>query len=443
MTQHLELKGYWWLPTNPQEQLAGILTYHPHEKISLEIIGAFNRNHPEQLFAEHIEQQEIIHGITSDAQEITLINCHPSTSWNLSVNFPMTKYRCQYLLVGQHINEINQAKFFKAHVSIPVLDQWCPPHTIRTTLHHKKNDAHTLEKTTLEIYTNTPPISKVELNENTTLSLVSAPEYHLEPLSPTIRQRTFIEIQKKKDTTIKDILADIHLYEQFLTLATLQNVQCNEITLFDKTYYQNIHDGDKHYHPIKLIYIQQNNNTPQRNKTKYLFTYSTIAPQYPEIIKRWYQDKEPIAPIRTHLVQSIAPIQNIFTSIDYLIVIQALEGFWWRFRDEAYKQKNNIPKGTRTNLKNLIIELKKEYEDIVAIAKTEIDIEAAVDSRHYYSHFVNKSQKPHTLDGFELYKLTQQLRLLLICCLLNFIGFNPTTINQILNESESDLVHLE
>ena len=44
--------------------------------------------------------------------------------------------------------------------------------------------------------------------------------------------------------------------------------------------------------------------------------------------------------------------------------------------------------------------------------------------KHYYSHFMNKSQKPNTLDGIELYKLTGKLRILLICCVLSFIGMD-------------------
>lgn len=35
--EKLECKGYWWLPNNPNETIAGVLTYIPNEKILLVI----------------------------------------------------------------------------------------------------------------------------------------------------------------------------------------------------------------------------------------------------------------------------------------------------------------------------------------------------------------------------------------------------------------------
>ena len=40
--EKLECKGYWWLPNNPNETIAGVLTYIPNEKILLELIGTFD-----------------------------------------------------------------------------------------------------------------------------------------------------------------------------------------------------------------------------------------------------------------------------------------------------------------------------------------------------------------------------------------------------------------
>ena len=35
LDQKLEYKGYWYLPTAPEDRVAGVLTYHPNEKIIL------------------------------------------------------------------------------------------------------------------------------------------------------------------------------------------------------------------------------------------------------------------------------------------------------------------------------------------------------------------------------------------------------------------------
>lgn len=69
--------------------------------------------------------------------------------------------------------------------------------------------------------------------------------------------------------------------------------------------------------------------------TSCLNCQSKFLSKYPEnnFIK-WYNDKEDIAPIRAHLIDSIQNTK-IFSSIDFLIVVQALEGFCTRFRTEA------------------------------------------------------------------------------------------------------------
>lgn len=42
LNEKLECKGYWWLPSKPENKIAGILTYTPNEKIKLELIGSFD-----------------------------------------------------------------------------------------------------------------------------------------------------------------------------------------------------------------------------------------------------------------------------------------------------------------------------------------------------------------------------------------------------------------
>lgn len=125
------------------------------------------------------------------------------------------------------------------------------------------------------------------------------------------------------------------MFEQFLSLATLHTVNCSKILLYDKTVFQEYNNGQRFYHPIQFFYIQRKvNMCMEIKKHDFLFDYNLISEQYPKIIHKWYNDKEDIAPIRAHLIDSIQNTK-IFSSIDFLIVVQALEGFCTRFRTEA------------------------------------------------------------------------------------------------------------
>lgn len=91
----------------------------------------------------------------------------------------------------------------------------------------------------------------------------------------------------------------------------------------------------------------------------------------------------------------------------------------------------------------MIGSLLDEFDEIELVQKCDIDINAVVDSRNYFSHFMPKQKGSKALDGYELYKLTMRLRILLICCVLSLYGFDNKRINEILKKSDSKVLHLQ
>ena len=82
-------KGYWWLPENPNNKVAGILTYTPGERMCLELLGGFENAKGEYmgLFDEENKSIPLIYGKDSNAKEITLVDCRSSFSLNFSADF--------------------------------------------------------------------------------------------------------------------------------------------------------------------------------------------------------------------------------------------------------------------------------------------------------------------------------------------------------------------
>jgi len=89
-------------------------------------------------------------------------------------------------------------------------------------------------------------------------------------------------------------------------------------------------------------------------------------------------DTSEITPIRAHLIQSVKS-KTVLISTDFLIVIQAIDGFVIRFRKEQTLTKE-------------LEELLNKFKDVDKVKQLEIDIKSVVDSRNYYSHFMNKSK---------------------------------------------------
>lgn len=427
MTQNFEYKGYWFLPSDPKNKIAGILTYLPNESMRLELIGAFGKAASPIIAFTNTTRIDIIWGITSDAKKISLLDCFPGGgSYNFNCPFPLIEYKIQYCLIGAHIENFKAELFNWSDIIMPELTTWCYPDALEPI--YSFNEKEELNKISISfsIDDNKNPIISIDINALTTLRLkqdvqFSGTHFHL---NPSFIQSTFLQIEKKHKSSISDFLTDIHLFEEFIALASLSTINVNSILLYDESNYQELPNEKKIFHPIELFYVQTRVDIVKNKAYEFLFSYSQIQDIFPNIIRKWFTDTTEIKPIRGHLIESVKN-KNYFDSTDFLIVIQAIEGFCIRFRKEE----------TLTlELQNLL----KEFKEIDKVKQLEINIKSAVDSRHYYSHFMNKAKKSDTLDGLELYRLTKKLRIILICCLLNFIGMENIKINELLNKSNNN-----
>ncbi len=425
MTDKIELKGYWWLPNKKVSHIAGTLTYIPNESITLEIIGAFESDESVIDTISLNKHEDIIWGITSDAKKVTLLNCSAYGKFNFSCTFPIMKYSCQYVIIGDHIDNINQKNFFKSQVKFPILSQWCSPCVLSTSI--KYNDKKKIETTTISFNAGRSPLNSTIINDNTTLCIKGGIDYCGDYYSPKLEQYTYLEINKENDTSIIEFMYDIYMFEQFLSFAALQDVKCEKIYLYSKNEYQELSSGEKIYDTIQLIYIQREYKTPNiKFSDDFLFNYDTIKDRYKDIIIKWYNETNDIEPIRKHLIDSVKN-KSVFSSIDFLIVVQALDGFCSRFRKDS-------------KLYSMIESLIAEFSTIDKLKNDKISINEVVDSRHYYSHFMDRKKKKNIVDGYELYKLTIKLRKLLVCCLLSFVGFDNDEINKVLNKCNNTIL---
>ena len=418
-----EYKGYWYLPDCEDHQVAGILTFKANDSAILELIGDIDA-HDEPLMAIFEQKSHtVIWGVNSDAKRITLLNCHLiGKHLNLSCHFPIMRYSVQFVITGKYVRSYDELAFNSCHVKIPALTQWCFPAAIQQTQLFK-DDKTTIKRLSLIIDTEQieHPIVSVDV-EGTTIELHRTVTYCGDLRCPKIEQSTSLVIKKPQKDHLGSFLHDIHVYEQFLSFAALSDVSASDIWLQDDDLYQELNNGRKIYTKIQLHYGRKDRSKWNDKNVNFLFEYNAIKENYPNIIKKWYLESDDIAPIRTHLIESIKQ-KNSFSSLDFLIVFQAIEGFAIRF---LYGDK-----GPKVLLTSLI----RDFNGITTLKCDEIDIAAAIDSRNYYSHFMNKSKKPKTLDGAELYYMTRKLRNLLICCMLTFIGFSHEDINKLLSKS--------
>ena len=439
----IEYRGFWYLPSDPENSVAGTVTYYPNEKIVLELIGSFGDSLMD-VFKDN-KEETILYGKTSDAKDITLLQCRQSFSLNFSARFPILRFTCDYMIVGKHILGLDEKCQYWAMVRIPELTYWCHPEAIGLNYLNgdgEKDISRIALSFNIKYRDEENIIDEVQIDENTSIVLLRGVNFNEseQRLRPKIEQYTYIEVRKKNTTSIKELLSDIFMFEQFLSFATLKIVKCSFITLFNQDLYQEV-KGRKYYKAIEVIhpfFDRQNIESKPTKSYDFLFNHTTIKEIYPEILRKWYNEPMELAPIKGHLISSLEK-KKVYSSVDFLIVVQAIEGFYRRFRSAKYRKEHNIEGKASSKLHPMLTELLSEFSDIDLLKRNTIDIDAVVDSRIYFSHFMPKTSSLKAIDGWELLEEARKLRILLLCCVLSLLGFNNEQINDVLNKSNSRL----
>lgn len=423
MIENEEHKGFWFLPENIENKVPGILYFEKNKEIRLELIGGFETNVKDVLLnILDNKAVEIIHGINNKNEKISLLFCNGQSNINFPSPFQTTNYFCQYFIKGKHLLDIHELTFDKIQADITNLYEWLPSGALKNTISFSKDNKP--YQTVVSLDKNDSWEKDFEIGSDYELKIsgfgnfrgsIDNSEYHFS-------QNTIVEItHKNSQKSFAELLDKLGLFRQFLSLATLSSLNFRELTLFDNSDFHDYKNGVKETNRISLYFIEDKEIAAINKSHYFLFRFQDIEPVFPEIIKKWYTTKNNLAPIRTHLISSIKP-KFKFTSLDFLIIVQSLEGYHRRFI-------NNKDKTLKTRLDELI----KLFSGVNKIKNKPIDLTQVVNSRNYYSHFFDKNK--NVLDGKELFFLTKQLRTLLICCVLNLIGFEDNLINNLLNKN--------
>lgn len=428
MKERLEIKGYWHLPNQEENRVAGILYYIPNETIRLELIGAFEEpmDYLKSLNDDDGPAQDLIlYGEDENGKDMTLINCHKFGRLNFSSSFAIAKYSAEYLIYGVSLQTWNSMIFNKISVRLPFLTQWVNHYGIRMSIPFSQNRPDGYD---LSYRINDQKSITADLSEDVKLSIE-----HQSSFPETCSEQSYLEqyyiasFISETNRSWWDFLKVARRFKAFLSLATLEELDFSSIWLYSPDHYQEIRDNkEKVHHPIKFLFVQKEREVQITNKTKlenFLFRHDNIEAEFPEIIKKWHGFNKLLMPILNHLAASVKN-KSTFTSVDFLVVCQAIEGYHIRF-----VEKNN---NFREKLSRRVNDLKDRFKYIVKIR--EINIEAVRSSRNYYTHLSIESENDIVLTGHDLFNLTEKLRNLLICCVLKEMGFGDNKIKEIVDK---------
>lgn len=441
--ERTEYKGLWWLPSNKDHKVAGILYHTPGEEIRLELIGTFNPESANNIMAIFSARNEdVIHGQDSEGRNITIFESSCGISIKGKAEFAISVYKGRAMAVGMHLNSLDDERFFKASVRIPELSYWLYPATVQ--------QVHVDDETGKGLYVKMEQqleeereVAKTQISGGFSVALCRNATYRSGDFSftPTFEQYTSLTIKHKKEASLKQFYEKAVGFERFMSLATFREVGFSELALFSKEYYFTVGTEQVHYHPVIVDTVFHQKPCPQKvRKLNFIFDYEQIKDKYPQAVKQWFRKDEKFGAIRAHFLDSI-DYHGPFSYINFLVVIQAVEGYGRRFlRKEITEYRKTLPADKKKKpLLEILQTIFTHYAD-VQIINQNTDLEAIVQTRNYHSHLLpQKTQK--IVDTIDLYNLTDELRKVLVCCIMSYIGLTNKEIDEMTQQSYNDLFH--
>jgi len=432
MMDKFEYEGIWWLPDKPEKQVPGTLRFTPNEAI-LKLIGSF-KDTKDTL------KPEIILGISSNGKKITLHKCFETKPNNVSVPESLSFYADE-VFVGAHFQKSEDIKFRKLCIRYSYLDEWVNIFEFNITD----------EKEMVIKYKKPEPI-QASIGEDCKIFIVF--RVTIAQKEKSIKQRTYIRIEPSVEKSLEEYRNIMRLIQNFLSLGVTEPVY--PLTITGTTEANNS--------PIEIYY-----HSPEISKVPktlcMLFTFKDISDRFEILLKNWFEKADTLGPVYDLYFGTLYN-PRMYLQHQFLSLIQAIEAYHRRkfegkylsdddyepiyekfkkfinelaiepsSKEASFKEalKSKLKYGNEYSLRKRLKDLFEKYKEVVDhfIENKDIFINRVVDTRNYLTHY-DKNLREKAVDGEQLYYVTQQLKIVIVICLLSELGFNFKEIKNLL-----------
>lgn len=345
---------------------------------------------------------DVLFGITLNGIDITLLNVEFSSAKMDN----QTIYTVEMYLIGALIESLDVPFFNKCTVFYPYLRNWAKGKSYSSN-YDVKNNVITLG--------GPQQILNAAIDDNVSYVIYFGEDIKFEPFSVNINHISTLSIRSGKGLSINDFLGYVSEFSQFLSIVLLERQRPNKLIFY--------HHNDI----INRYELTFNPEDSYLSHYKPLIDFETFQSRLSSFLVSWHHNYEQLAPICKYLIDSFRS-KKAFDAPDFLIIAQALDGYFKRFENK----KDGID--TR-KLKDEIAKLLEIFNNVDAITDMNLAPDIVADTRDKYSHLIpdEEFKNKKAVSGENLYWLTEKCKLLLICCLLNNIGLTNNEINQCIN----------
>lgn len=460
MKDNIEYMGFWWLPSDPENQVAGTLTFEEDNgNIQLNLIGSF-----QELI--DFPQYEIVLGFTNKGKKITLFNCRTTKSTINVPGFSNSILTANYAFVDANFNDVNKMLFYKAKVSYDHLWDWA---SINNITHNEKRDAK--QNYLGDTFDSNLPsdISATITEGKISVSYISHVNSSAIDLNFNFHQDAFLQIEPDRELSISELESRfIYPLQIFLTLATNQPNSVTSLKVYSRHTMGNAINSSSEHNPkempIEVFFkTKRNKKIKPHKKTipkfRMLFALEDIEIQFSLFMQRWFNAASQVDST-CKLFFSASNKSEGYLQNHFLNLVQAAESYHRRrvknqaLSDDEHQTRINAilasapseyeewlkeklhfsnEPSLKERLNDLLLETKGALDPI--ITDSELFVKTVKNTRNYYTHW-NKSLEKKAAKGEELFRLTQRLSFLVQTCLLIEIGFTPDRCATILGKNK-------
>ena len=407
--------GEWWVPAvadhdtrmtffqpegmmGHEHKYTGTLTYYGDKNSTLELYHI-----PSGYHYSHYDYNKVLWGKDSNGRIFTLFNV--AMREKRGMDFSSVTYVVGMILIGEHVLSVSENWTKKCLAYFPYLNNWMFYETqYFVTAHFSENSFQ------LNAAFNERKLFDITIDNGTYLRLFHRNEIENSIEGYRINRKPFFEIETSEPKSLEYYLKIISELEQFLSIALFSEQNHSEIEFWDRK-------GDIK-EICKLLVKEESSDNPEFSS---LIKFVQLKDKLPSMLSLWHDIFDKMAPISNYLIDSLQK-KNRFDVPDFLIIAQALDGYYKRFVNE----KNIIGRrGYELGIKTLL----EQFKDVECVQKCKINPKVLTQSRDKYSHLLFDKDKPQAVDGWDLYWLTEKCKILLTCCILNMLGLTNEEIN--------------
>ena len=415
MEQNIAIKGYFFQPGIPNEQLPGFLSYNQDTGINLDLFGQFDFSRD---FSER--QNSIILGFTVDGKKVTLLNCYESTRQTHIPGFPESKINAAYLFIGEHFEASEDVIFDYCILEYVDFNHWV---NINGFSKPELND----EQQEITLKYNLPQRLPFHFKKNWTASIefsyMGPSDFFIPQNKATIEQYVRLKLFPATQTTFGEFQNTYNTFNSFLAICYFAYPIIASIKFYLSPASKD--ENEEPFRKVELLFktgINETEYSPHDSKHAFLLRHKDFGAAFEPKLNKWYalneKAKSSIDILTECFMKRHNPIEMHFVSL-----VQGLESFHRRVK----RKKKTSLKNRLNDLANLLPEkISRELAANITHFLDRIEI-----NRNYYTHF---SEDHETKAGppNELFLLSEKMKIWLVSLILLEIGFSSREVETII-----------